>query len=327
MKKLFIALVMSILVFTLAACTVGSGKGDLKQVYIIEYVSVPALDDACEGIIAGLKEKGFEDGKNIKITIMNPEAETAKLQQMVETAVQKADIIFCIATPVAIAAANEVEKQFSDVPVIFTAVTDPVDSHIIDNAERPGKNVSGTNDMNPVADQVALVKELNPDATKLGFIYTTGEPNSEKQLELARAACEPLGISVVAQSATNSTDVGQVLDSLIGAGIDALYIPTDNGIASQMGLVAQKCNAAKVVTICGESGQLKDGGIITFSINYLELGKMTGIMGANALNGANVAEMAVQGLTSFELVINKDSVVEFELPIPESLLNRAKDIK
>lgn len=329
MKKLFIALVMSILVLALGACSVNGGKKEnVKEVYIIEYVSVPALDDARDGIIAGLKEKGFEEGKNIKITVMNPEAEAAKLQQMAETAVQKADIIFCIATPVAQVVANEVEKQFSDVPVFFTAVTDPVASGIIENAQRPGKNVSGTNDLNPVGDQVALLKEINPSATKLGFIYTTGEHNSEIQLEMAREACASLGINVVAQSATNSTDVGQVLDSLIASGIDALYIPTDNGIASQMNLVSQKCGAAKIVTICGETGQLADGGIITIgSVNYFELGKMTGVMGANALNGANVAEMAVQSFSSDELVINKAKVAEFELDIPESLLNKAKDIK
>lgn len=329
MKKLFIALVMPILVLALGACSVNGGKkGNVKEVYIIEYVSDPALDDARDGIIAGLKEKGFEDGKNIKITVMNPETEAAKLQQMAETAVQKADIIFCIATPVAQVVANEVEKQFSDVPVFFTAVTDPVASGIIENAQKPGKNISGTNDLNPVADQVALLKELSPSATKLGFIYTTGEHNSEIQLEMARTACASLDVEVVAKSATNSTDVGQVLDSLIGAGIDALYIPTDNGIASQMELVAQKCNAAKIVTICGETGQLKNGGIMTFgSVNYLELGKMTGIMGANALNGAKVGDMAVQSFSSDELVINKAKVAEFELDIPESLLNRAKDIK
>ena len=329
MKKLFIALVMSILVLSLAACTVGSGKkGEVKEAYIIQFVSDPALDRATEGIIKGLKEKGFEEGKNINITVMNPEAESAKLLQMAETAVQKADIIFAIATPVAIAVANEVEKQFSDVPVLFTAVTDPVASGIIENDTKPGKNVSGTSDLNPVADQVALLKELNPSATKLGFIYTTGESNSEIQLEMARTACRALGFNVEARSATNSTDIEQVLDALISAGIDALYIPTDNGIASQMNFVAEKCNAAKIVTICGESGQLTNGGIMTIgSVDYLELGRMTGVMGANALNGAKVSEMAVQRFSSEELVINKAKVAEFELNVPEALLNKASDIK
>ena len=325
MKKLLMFVFLCLCCLGLASC--GKEK-DVKEVYIIQFVSATALDNAREGIIQGLKEAGFEDGKNINITVMNPETESAKLQQMAETAVQKADLIFAIATPVAQVLANEVKKQFSDVPVFFTAVTDPVQSGIIENAKTPGVNISGTSDINPVESQVALIKEINPDATKIGFLYTTGETNSEIQLRMAEAECLKLGVEVVARSATNSTDVQQVLESLISAGIDALYIPTDNDIASQMAMVSQKCNEEGIITICGETGLIQDGGTITIgSVDYVVLGSMTGKMGADALNGADVTKMAVQYFSGTDLIANKAKIAEFGLAIPTELLNKAKDIK
>lgn len=329
MKKLFKLLFVFVLsfavLFTLAAC---GKEEDVKEVYIIQYVSAPALDNARDGIIAGLKEAGFEDGKNIKITVMNPEAKADTLQQLAETAVQKADLIFAIATPVAQVLANEVEKQFSDVPVLFTAVTDPVVAGIIDSAASPSKNISGTSDINPVGDQVGLLKEINPSATKIGFIYTTGETNSEIQLNMAKQAAQNLGLTVEAKSATNATDIGQVLDSLLASGIDALYIPTDNEIASQMSFVSQKCNNAGIFTICGETGLLTNGGTITIgSVDYIRLGQMTGKMGAEVLNGKSAKGMPVQYFSSNEYACNKDAVAEFNLPIPKAVLDKCSDVK
>lgn len=328
MKKLFKLLFVFVLsfavLFSLAAC---GKKDDVKEVYIIQYVSAPALDNAREGIIAGLKEAGFEDGKNINITVMNPEAKAETLQQLAETAVSKADLIFAIATPVAQVLKNEVEKQFSDVPVLFTAVTDPVVAGIIDSATNPSANISGTSDINPVGDQVGLLKEINPEATKIGFIYTTGETNSEIQLNMAKEAAQKLGLTVEAKSATNATDVGQVLDSLLNAGIDALYVPTDNEIAAQMAFVSQKCNEKGIITICGETGLITDGGTITIgSVDYIKLGNMTGKMGAEVLNGKTAKGMAVQYFSSTDYAANKAAIAEFKLAIPQSVLDKCADI-
>ena len=325
MKNLFRKILVGCLVLVSVFVFGGCGKKEKKVVSIIQYVSAPALDNAKDGIIEGLKSKGFVDGENIEIVVYNPQAKSDTLAQMCETAVKKSDLIFAIATPVAQALVNELDKQGANVPVLFTAVTDPVQSNIIKDAKKPGGLISGTSDINPVSDQVNLIKEINPSATKLGFIYTAGENNSVIQLNMAKEAASKIGVEVIDMACTTSTDLEQVTRSLISAGIDALYVPTDNDVASQMALLASICNEAKVVTICGEEGLVGDGGTITVgSVNYLELGKMTGVMGADVLNGKDVGTMAVQYFSSTELKINKSAVAEFGLAIPETLMNKAK---
>ena len=320
-KKIFVFGLVVFCAFALVGC---KGK-EKKVISIIEYVSATALDEARDGIIEGLKANGFVDGENVEIVVYNPQAKADTLAQMCETAVKKSDLIFAIATPVALALVNELDKQGSNCPVLFTAVTDPVASNIIPNATTPGGNISGTSDINPVGDQVNLLKEINPSATKLGFIYTAGENNSVIQLNMAKEAAAKIGVEVIDKACTSSTDLEQVVTSLINQGIDALYVPTDNDVASQMALLASLCNQAKVITICGEEGLVKDGGTITVgSVNYLELGKMTGVMGAEVLNGSDISKMSVQYFSSTDYLVNKEAVSEFGLAIPQSIIDKSK---
>lgn len=325
MKNLFKKILVGCLVLVSVFVFGGCGKKEKKVVSIIQYVSASALDDAKDGIIEGLKSKGFVDGENVEIVVYNPQAKADALAQMCETAVKNSDLIFAIATPVAQALVNELDKQGAKVPVLFTAVTDPVASNIISDAKKPGGLISGTSDINPVSDQVNLLKEINASAKKLGFIYTAGENNSVIQLNMAKEAASKIGVEVVDKACTNSTDLEQVVTSLINAGIDALYVPTDNDVASQMSLLASLCNQAKVITICGEEGLVKDGGTLTVgSVNYLELGKMTGVMGAEVLNGKDVGTMPVQYFSSTEYKVNKETIREFGLAVPEAIINKSK---
>lgn len=323
-KLLVLCFILALCAFAGASCKDSS----LKEVYIIQFVSDNALDNACEGIIKGLEEKGFVDGKNIKITIQNPQTDSSALSQMAESAVNQADIIFCIATPVAQVVKNVCESKHADVPVLFTAVTDPVDSGIIADATNPGANISGTSDLNAVAEQIGLLKQINAEAKKVGFIYTAGERNSEIQLEIAEEAVKSLGLELVSESVTKADDFEPVVNSLIGSDIDALYIPTDNGVAAKMQFISNKCNPAGVITICGEVGQVLSGGTITYaSVDYLELGNLTGKMGGDVLNGSDISKMPVGHFSKDSIIANKNSISEFKLPIPESILNKAEDIK
>ena len=322
MKK--IKTLLCVVLCLVALCVLGGCKKDKKVVTIIQYVSATALDNACEGIKQGLKEAGFVDGENIKLNVYNPQAKADTLSQYAEKAVNESDIIFAIATPVAQALVEETKKQGSDVPIVFTAVTDPVASGILTNAENPGGNVTGTTDLNPVAKQIALAKEINANASKVGFIYTAGESNSVIQLNLAKEAAKENNLTIVDRAATNSSDIEQVVTNLIGSGIEFLYVPTDNEIAANMQLVARLCNEAGVITICGEDGMLSDNGIITVgSVNYVSLGKMTGEMVAKILNGTKAGDLAVKAWTSDELAVNKTKIQEYNLPVSEEIINKA----
>lgn len=326
MSKMFKKVVSLCLVILCLGLLVACQKDEKKQVTIIQFVSASALDDACAGVIEALENAGFVDGENIEITIQNPQGDTSSLSLMAQNAVRKSDLIVAIATPTAIAVQNECKKQNKDVPVLFTAVTDPVASNLVATSDAPGANITGTNDMNPVKEQVELLKELNPGASKLGVIYTASEPNSAIQVALVKEACAKIGIEVVEQTVTSINDIKTMTQSLVSKGVDAVYLPTDNNIASAITTVTEVTNAAGIPTICGEEGMISGGGIITLGINYFELGKITGQMAAEVLNGAETSTMAVKSLTEFTLVINKKEAEEAGITLPDALLAKADKV-
>ena len=325
-KRLFSLFLVLVMMFLMVGCK----KNVEFRIGIVQYVSAGALDNAREGIIEALKEGGFEDGKNIKINVYNPQANQADLATMAEQAIQDNDLVFAIATPVALVLKAEAEKQGSDIPILFTAVTDPVASGIVSSATKPGGNISGTSDMNPVADQIALAKELGIEVKKVGMVFTSSESNSIIQAQLAEAKCQELGFTLVQRQISSVNDLQSAVTDLVeNEKVDVMYIPTDNVVADNMNTVAKLCNDNKVITICGEEGLVNDGGIITLGINYKDLGILTGQMAVKVLkNEAKVGDLAVAALTKFELVINEAKAKEAGITLPEALVAKAdKTIK
>ena len=318
LKKLFVLCLVIVSLCSLVSC-----KDKKKQITIIQFASATALEEAKDGVIEALAKAGFVDGENVEIVVQNPQGDSSTLALMAQNAVRKSDLIVAIATPAAIAVKNECEKQGSNVPVLFTAVTDPVDSGLVKSNEKPGANITGTNDMNPVAAQVALIKELNPEAKKIGLIYTASEPNSVVQINLAKEEAQKLGIETVVQTVTSLNDIKIMMEALANSGVDAIYLPTDNNIASAIGTATNVANEKGIPTICGEEGMVSGGGTITLGINYKNLGILTGEMAVEILNGKNPSEMPVKGLTEFTLVINKKLANQSGIEIPETLLAKA----
>ena len=322
-KRLFSLVFIMVMMLIMVGC-----KKVEFRIGIVQYVSAGALDSAREGIEEALKEGGFVNGKNVKITVYNPQAKSEDLATMAEQAIQDNDLVFAIATPVALVLKAEAEKQGSDIPILFTAVTDPVASGIIASATKPGGNISGTSDMNPVADQIALAKELGITVNKVGIVFTSSESNSLIQANLADAKCKELGFTLVQRQISTVNDLQSAVTDLVeNEKVDVMYIPTDNIVADNMNTVATICNNNKVITICGEEGLVSDGGIVTLGINYKELGKLTGEMAVKVLKGeAKVGDLAVATLTKFELVINKKVATEAGITLPEALLAKANRV-
>lgn len=322
MKKLFTFLFLGLFLFSLASCDF-SVKDDKKVITIVQLLSHEALDKATEGIKAGLAEKGFVDGKNVKINVLNPQAKDDLLAQMAEQALLESDLIFCVATPAAQAVKEKALELGSNVPMLFTAVTDGVESGIIPSNEHPGGNISGTSDLNPVKEQVKLFKDLN--INEFGFIYSSGEDNSIIQLNLAKKACNDLGLSVREFSVTNAeSDLELVLNSITSSGLKGVYIPTDNVMSANVAHIANVLNQAGIVTIAGEEAMVNNGATLTYgSVNYLSLGKATGFMGAKVLEGTKAGDLPVEYSPSTDLFINKSAVESFNLPVPQEFLNKA----
>ena len=236
---------------------------------------------------------------------------------MAESAVKDCDIIFAIATPVAAALKAEVEKTGINVPILFTAVTDPVYEKLVDTMTNPGRNISGTTDLNPVADQLALINKMDREIKKIGVIYTSTENNSIVQINLLKAKAQEMGLEVVTKAISNSNDLKDATEALVGQGIDAIYLPTDNIVSEGAKTVLDITNEAKLPSICGEEGFLENGGTITLSINYEKLGKMTGLMAAKLFNNTvkDASSLPVEAITTFELKVNEEKANEIGVKI------------
>ncbi|MBR4395501.1 MAG: ABC transporter substrate-binding protein [Eubacteriaceae bacterium] len=318
MKKLISTLLIAALALSLAACDGGQKpEDDAKKVGIIQLAEFGALDDAAAGFIERMDELCAEKGVKWEHQLENAQGEQSVCATIATTFVNSGvDMIMAIATPAASAAASAT----AEVPIIFTAVTDAQAAGLVKTNEVPGGNVSGTSDMNPVAQQIDLLLKLVPGAKTVGIIYCSAEPNSVTQEAMARKELEAKGISVLDFTAADSSEVAAVAQSMVGK-VDAVYIPTDNLISASAATVAQVLNAAKIPTVAGEASMVDKGFLATFGINYKQLGRQTADMAFRVLfEGQNIAELPVEFYTKdCELTVNSDTAEVLGITIPDDL--------
>ena len=327
-KKLLVLVILVLAVFLAVGCKKNeNGNGNDKvKIGILQLVTHGALDNAREGFVAGLRDAGYEDKKDCEIIVKNPEADAATMNQMAQELVRTCDLVLAIATPAAIAvqsAANTLEK---DIPILFTAVTDAVDAQLVASNEKPGGNVTGTSDMNPVADQVDLIKELIPGIQKFGIIYNVSEPNSIVQANLAKAEAEKQGLTVIEKTVTEANAIVSTANQVVSEGAQAFYLPTDNLIASNMPAIAQVCEEKKIPAICGEESMVVAGGTITYGVNYFNLGKQTAAQAIKILTGTNPGTIPVgtQPASELSITVNEEGLAAIGLTLPQSIRDRMK---
>lgn len=304
-KKMLSSLMGLVAVGLLVGCGNNSAKTDssVQKVGILQYMEHKSLDKAREGFIAELKDEGYEDGKNIKIDSLNSQGDQANLKSMSEKLVkEKSDVILTIATPAAISVATET----TDIPIIFTAVTDAVSAGLVDSNEKPGKNITGTSDMVPIDKQTNLLLSIVPDAKAIGIIYNSSEENSVIQAKLAKEAIEKKGVKVKESTVTSTNDVQQVMTALAGE-VDGVYIPTDNTLANTMETVGEIARNKKLPIVTGSAEDVKVGALATYGLDYEKLGRQTGKLAVKILKGeAKPADLAVDMPTDLDLVVNED---------------------
>ena len=315
MKKAAIFVLVIVAILAMVGCTTKAAE-ETKSIGIIQYVEHVALDSAREGFIKALADNGFVDGENITIDVQNAQADQSNLSTISDRFVSnKVDLVLAIATP----AAQSIAGKTTEIPIVGTAITDFVAAKLVKSNEAPGGNVTGTTDMNPIKEQIDLLVKLVPDAKTVGVIYTSSEDNSVVQAKIAKEAIEALGLTYTEVTVTNSNDVQQATQSIVEK-CDALYLPTDNVLASSMPVIYGVTVESKTPVICGESGMVENGGLATLGINYYDLGYQAGLMGVKILKGeAKPSEMPVESATEFDFAINGTVAAEIGLEIPEDL--------
>ena len=329
MKALTAALLLA-----LAVGVAGCGGGEKKaaapapekkfKVGIVQLVEHAALDAANKGFVDGLAKNGFTEGKNITFDRQNAQADQSNLQNIANRFVNnKVDLICAIATP----SAQSVANATKEIPIVGTAITDYKAAKLVKDAAKPGTNVTGTTDMNPIKEQVELLQKVVPAAKNVGVIYCSSEVNSQLQVEILKKEAAAKGLTIKEATVSTVNDIQQAAHSLIGK-VDALYIPTDNIMASAMPTLCKVTDEAKLAVICAEPGEVKAGGLITLGIDYYMLGEETGAMAAEILNGkAKPQDMAIRSQKEFKAVVNLKKAAQLGIKIPDELLKGAEVLK
>ena len=317
LRKVLVCLLLCLGIF------VSTGCGEKKEVVvgILQTATHSALDDSKDGFIEALKANGYE---NAEFVVRNPEGDQTTMNSMATELVRKSDIVLGIGTPAAVALQSARDAEEIDVVILFTAVTDPVDSGLMKDVNKP-TDITGTNDMNPVADQVDLIIELTNGIKKLGVLYNVAEPNSLVQAEMVKAQAAKKGIEVVVKTVAEAVEISAATAALIqNDGAEAIYLPTDNLIASNMPAVASVADEMGVPTVCGESGMVAAGGTITYSISYKALGVLTGEMAAKILKGTPCSDVPSTSVdeSGLEVAINEKSIEALKIEVPQSIKDK-----
>lgn len=320
LKKTLAVLISALLVAVIfAGCSNGGEKEPEAEkkanVAILQFMPHSSLDNCTEGVIKALDEAGVDH----YLEIGSSGSAVADCQSYAEKmAVSDYDMIIAVATPAAVSAYAAVKSASSNIPVVFCAVSDPVEAGIVEKLDAPGGNCTGTADAIDIKGQVALIKALQPDIKSLGVLYTTSEPNSLSQIKTLQAECDAADIELITQGITDATELASASANLIPK-VDALTNLTDNNVVDNMGIFLQQAEEAKIPVYGSEIEQVKKGCLASASLDYVALGEQTGKMAVDILNGGNPAETPVLTVMDSFTVINKDIAAKLGITIPDSL--------
>ncbi|TCU16537.1 ABC transporter substrate-binding protein [Rhizobium sullae] len=297
-------------------------KADDVTVAVTAIVEHPALDAVRKGVQDTLAAAGYKEGENLTFLFESAQGNPATAAQIArQFAGEDPNIIVPISTP----SAQAVVSATRDIPVVFTAVSDPLGAQLVKDVNKPGGNVTGLSDMSPVAEHVALIKEILPEAKTIGYLYNSGEANSVSLLAVLKAEAEKAGMSVVESAATKSAEVQGAARSLVGRA-DAIYVPTDNTIISALEGAVAVAAESKLPLFTADTDSVSRGSVAALGFNYYDVGKQTGDVVVRVLKGENPGDIPVKVAAGSDLVINKAAAQKMGVTLPESVLKRANRV-
>lgn len=284
-----------------------------------------SLDNCREGFLEGLAQEGIEEGKNLTVLYENAQADGGTASQIINNFIsKKADLICAIATPIAQAAYSGAKK--TDVPVIFTAVTDPVAAALANEDGTPVGEVTGTSDKLPVEKQLEMIRKILPDAKTIGILYSTSEVNSETAIQEYKAAAANYGFEIVEGPVTATADIPLATDNLLEK-VDCLNNLTDNTVVSSLPLILDKASKKNIPVFGSEVEQVKIGCLAAMGLDYVDLGKQTGKMAAKILKGeAKASEMNYEVIKDAAFYGNTKAAENLGITLPTDLTDSAAEI-
>ncbi|AZY49846.1 ABC transporter substrate-binding protein [Bordetella avium] len=304
------------------ALAAGSAMAQQKSVAVTAIVEHPALDAVRDGVREALKQAGYDADKNLKWQYQSAQGNTGTAAQIARKFVgDKPDVIVAIATP----SAQAVVAATKSVPVVYSAVTDPVAAQLVPTMGPSGTNVTGVSDLLALDKQIDLIKKVVPDAKRVGMVYNPGEANSVVVVKQLQELLPKHGLTLVEAAAPRTVDVGSAARSLIGK-VDVIYTNTDNNVVSAYEALVKVGNDAKIPLIASDTDSVKRGAIAALGINYRDLGVQTGKIAVRILKGEKPGDIASETSNKLELYVNPDAAAKQGVTLPESLLKSAAQV-
>lgn len=327
LKKLLCGALSLTTVLTLAACggqssdqTASGEGGDVPIIGICQYGQHGSLDNCREGFLLGLQKAGLVEGTDYTIDYQNASFDDNLAIQIAQAfSAEDAALMVGIATPAATACYAAAEDK--DIPVIFTAITDPV------GAKLDSGNITGTSDVLPVEGQLELIRALQPEAKTIGIVYTTSEDNSVYSVGVYQEKAADYGFTIEAVGVTAQSEVTQAVDSLIAKGVDCFSNLTDNNVVGVLGSILEKTNEAGIPVYGSEIEQMKLGCVAGAGLDYVQLGIQTGQMAAKVLTGeATCQDLPYEVIENYSLYTNSQAIAALGLTLPDEIAQQAEEV-
>lgn len=292
---------------------------------ISQFAEHGSLDNCREGFLAGLAEEGIVEGENLTVEFQNAEADTGIASQISDSFVSAGvDLICAIATPSAMSAYNSAMN--TDIPVIYTAVSDPVGAELAGSDGMPLGNITGTSDALAVTEQLEMIRAMLPDATKIGIIYTTSETNSVSTIAQYKEYAADYGFEIVETGINTLADLDMAASDMASK-VDCINNLTDNTVVSGLQTVIKYATEAGIPVFGSEVEQVKAGCVASMGLDYYQLGIQTGKMAAAVLKGEKSAsEMAFEVIDEPSLYVNTAAAEKINMEISEETLGSAAEV-
>ncbi|MFV8462900.1 ABC transporter substrate-binding protein [Vibrio campbellii] len=297
----------------------GSAMANIAKVSVSQVVDHPDLNATRMGLLEGLRAKGYEPGKNLEFSYEmadgNP-AQAAKIAR--ELVSENPHVLVGIATP----SSQALVSATRSIPIVFTAVTDPIGARLVKQLEKPGRNVTGLSDLSPIVQHVSLIKELLPEANSIGVVYNPAESNAVALVALLKKASRDFGYELHTEKALTIDDVESKAESLAKRS-DVIYALTDNTVASGVEGLIEAANQEGTPVVAGATSYVGKGAIAGLGLDYYDVGVQTADYVAAILNGQKPGKLSVKTAQSSQLVVNLEAARELGVTVPNSIIERA----
>ena len=307
---------------TLDGAAGGEVATEMKAVSITAIVEHPALDDVRKGVIDELAEQGFNDGENLTLNFQSAQGNTATAGQIAKQFVaDEADVIVAIGTP----SAQSVAAATSSIPLVFSAVTDPIEAKLVSKLDGSGTNVTGSSDALPYEPQIELMRQIIPSLKNVGYVYSPGEVNSTITLKNLKEKLAPMGINVLEAPAARSNDIAMAARSLEGK-VDMIYTSTDNNVVSAYEALYQVAKESKIPLIASDTSSVERGAIAALGVDYYSLGRETGKIVARILKGEKAGDIPVYTPQMLNLYVSPKNAKDQGITLPQAVIDKAKEV-